>query len=223
MQQQSHSKTATPAFALLWIILTLLWSGDVAAEGPVERQNPKWSPHDQLLLDELSTYVQNLRGLEGRFIQISPDGATAAGIFLYRSPGRLKFTYDRPLTQIIMVDGGTLYVQAAAGKQPTTYPVSATPLPLFFAGETALAENPAVIGIANNAGLAELLLQDPDGDIPGRLYLVFETEPTSLRGWRVIDAQGQVVTVLLRDLRRRNDIDDSEFKLDTPQKRGPRR
>ncbi|MGC6472628.1 MAG: LolA family protein [Parvibaculales bacterium] len=208
---------------VLGLMLALAWPGQGGAENPAKAPASKWSPQERVLLDTLSSYIQGLGGLEGRFLQISPDGATAEGGFLYRSPGRLKFTYDSPLTQIVMVDGGTLYVQEQAGKPPATYPVSATPLPLFFASESGLAEQEALLGVTSNAGLAELLLQDPEGGIPGRLYMVLETDPVRLRGWRVVDAQGQVVTVLLRDLRRRNDIDDQEFKLEYRRKRGPRR
>ena len=229
MQQMPEPRINTrrgatlPILPILGALLLLIWPLSVTAASPTGRPDAKWTAQEQSLLDDLTAYIHGLGGLEGHFIQISPDGATSQGAFLYRTPGRLKFTYDSPLTQIIMVDGSTLYVQEAVGKTPATYPVSATPLPLFFAGENALAEQDAVISVTHNAGLAELLLQDPEQNIPGRLYMVFETGPTLLRGWRVVDAQGQVVTVLLRDLRPRSDIDDQEFKLDYRRKRGPRR
>lgn len=185
--------------------------------------NEKWSPAEKKLLSELSNYLQNLQGLESRFIQISPQGETVEGQLLYRHPKQLKFTYDAPQTQIIKVDGGTLYVQDAPGETPATYPVSATPLPLFFDHDTPLVDQAALVSLIRSGGLVELLLRDPKGETPGRLYMALEISPPVLRGWRVIDAQGQTTSVLLRDLVHRNDIDDQELKLDYRRKRGPRR
>ncbi len=183
----------------------------------------KWTASEKIILTKVSTYLQNLNGLEGWFIQINPQGTTASGSFLYQQPGRLKFVYNAPLSQIVMVNNNTLYIQEEPGRQPTTYPVSATPLPLFFNANIDLLSHEALNDITQSSGLAELLLDDPTGDIPGQLYMVFETTPVRMRGWRVVDAQGQVISVLLRNLVHRDDIEEKDFKLDYRRKRGFRK
>lgn len=180
-------------------------------------------PNDAETLKNISAYFSSIPAFETRFIQINPTGDTVSGNLIYQKPSRLLFKYDAPNTLSVAVDGTTLYVQEKPGDRPDTYPVNATPLPLFFSSNLDLQSSGAVVGVIRTQGLTEILLQDPDGDIPGRLYMSFNAPKAKLRGWRVVDAQGQIITLLLRDVKIIEKIDDRRFKLDYKRKSGPKR
>lgn len=181
------------------------------------------TPEEMAVLKFISNYFSAIPAFEARFLQINPTGDTASGVMLYQKPNRLLFRYDAPNTLKVAVIGTTLYVQEKNGEQPDTYPVDATPLPLFFSSDLNLQSSAMVAGMTRTQTLTEILLEDPEGKIGGKLYMNFNAPNPRLRGWRVVDAQGQIITLLLRDLRIVDKIDESRFALDYKRKRGPKR
>ncbi len=208
------------AFCLALIALMMATSAPQTANAQAGKN---WTPAQAAALASLTQYLQNLKALEGRFIQIDAQGASLSGKFLYAEGGRLKFIYDAPATMIVMVKKNGLYIQEETGKEPDIYPLAATPLPLFLNSNFDFANQPSTRDVIVSGTLAEALLEDPSGDAAGRLYLTFDTKPAQLRGWRVVDAQGQTITLVLRDLVVRDSLPAQSFELDYRKKRGPRR
>ncbi|MGC6476015.1 MAG: LolA family protein [Parvibaculales bacterium] len=206
--------------AIVYLALIILMS---AAHITGAQAGQKWTQAQAAALANLTQYLQNLKALEGRFIQIDAQGGSLGGKFLYAEGGRLKFIYDAPATMIVMVKKNGLYIQEEAGKAPDIYPLAATPLPLFLNSGFDFANQASTRDVIVSGTLAEALLEDPSGDAAGRLYLTFDTNPTQLRGWRVVDAQGQNITLVLRDLVERESLADEIFELEYRRKRGPRR
>ena len=135
----------------------------------------------------------------------------------------MRFDYDPPQKLKVVADGKWLAVQETPGEKADRYPLSQTPLPIFW-GETSLSDKADYIARLDVFdAAAEMLLQDPQGDFPGYARLTFDYQGTpdtvNLRSWHVVDAQGQAITIILNDLQKRENIDRNDFRLDEPRRR----
>src|ERR1700722_14743297 len=64
---------------------------------------------DQPVIQAAQDYLNGIVTLQARFTQTSSDGKRATGTFLLKRPGRLRFEYDKPVTDFIVADGSLIY------------------------------------------------------------------------------------------------------------------
>jgi outer membrane lipoprotein-sorting protein len=211
-----HAAPRTVYLFCLWLVLGLstpLGVSVAPAEELAASGDKAFTEAEQKILADIRSYLDGLNGASGRFLQISPQGDTSTGAFVMLRPGYIRFDYAPPSQLTVVSNGKTLAVQEDAKSDVDRYPVKATPLPLFWGEQPALAATQYVEAIFRSPGIVEIILRDPEGDTPGQLTLGFDYPRPKLRSWRVVDAQGQVVTILLRDVLARNDLDASLFIL----------
>jgi len=175
------------------------------------------------ILADISAYLQSFDNVSGRFMQINPQGDTQEGVFLFKQPGFLRFSYDAPSQLLIVANGRRLLVQEMAGESPASYPLDSTPLPLFLGKNIHLERTGYVKNIVQSADFVELQLEDPSGDIAGQIYLGFNYPNVRLRNWRVVDAQDQIVSVFLREIAMQDNIDMALFEIEAKRQIGPNR
>ncbi len=72
------------AFCLALIALIMAMSAPQTANAQAGKN---WTPAQAAALASLTQYLQNLKALEGRFIQIDAQGASLSGKFLYAEGG----------------------------------------------------------------------------------------------------------------------------------------
>ena len=54
------------------------------------------TPQDRADIARIEAYLDTLRTLKGRFLQVAPNGATSGGNAWLERPGRMRFEYDPP-------------------------------------------------------------------------------------------------------------------------------
>ena len=62
-------------------------------------------------LKRASDYLNSLKSLQGRFLQIDGSGRSQQGNFYLRKPGRVRFEYQKPNPNLIIADGTTVAVE----------------------------------------------------------------------------------------------------------------
>jgi outer membrane lipoprotein-sorting protein len=70
--------------ALSALCFGLLIPGGLALAMPL-------SPEETSKVEEVSSYFNSFKTLQGEFTQISPQGRVSAGVFFLSKPGRLRF------------------------------------------------------------------------------------------------------------------------------------
>jgi outer membrane lipoprotein-sorting protein len=144
-----------------------------------------------------SKYLNDVKSLKSRFLQVSPDGGFVQGDFMLRRPGRLRFEYDPPSPYLVLSDGFWLYFLDRELGEPQTWPIQDTPLGVLVAEQVELFDNPDVEKVERHPGTLAITLRDQKRADEGTVTLVFSTSPLILRQWKIIDAQGQRTTVTL--------------------------
>jgi outer membrane lipoprotein carrier protein len=172
---------------------------------------------------ELKAFVENVRSLQGRFVQTQTDEhgelvSSGAGLVAIARPGRFRWAYDQPYVQLMVCDGQTIWAYDPDLAQVTVRP----------AGET-LAGTPAEL-LAQKARLADTFTTRDLGEKNGLrgVALVPKSEQSDFKSielWlkagvpqrlRFSDPLGGTTDVELRELKVNAAIDDQQFRFTPP-------
>ena len=207
---------ARGARVALWALgLGLLVSGGAALAMPL-------SAEETSKVEEVSTYFNSFKTLQGEFTQISPQGRVSAGVFFLSKPGRLRFEYAPPNPFLVVSDGSWVVIENRKQKTTDQYPLAATPLKLLLADEINLLEQAEIKSVETNEGVSTIAVEDRNKLIPGRLVLVFDNNRKELSQWIVEDARGKRTTISLANLEMGVDPDPSLFVVKVAKRKSNR-
>src|SRR5262245_26984965 len=77
------------------------------------------NPQDRADLARIETYLDGLRSLKARFLQVAPNGAIAQGEAWLERPGRMRFQYDPPSPLLLVAGHGLVVFHDKALNQTT--------------------------------------------------------------------------------------------------------
>ncbi len=155
---------------------------------------------DRAALARVEAYLNGIRVLRARFLQVAQNGASAQGTAWIWRPGRMRFDYDPPEPILLVASGGQVMMYDRELRQPTTVPASATPLGLLLRPEIRLSGDITVTATERRGGFLHVSLHRTNAAAEGRLTLTFQEEPMQLRQWTVLDAQGRETRVTLYEI-----------------------
>lgn len=168
----------------------------------------------QLSLDEVSAYLNQLQTATGGFTQINADGTISTGTIYIKRPGRVRFEYAPPDQSLVIAGGGQVAIfDTATGGDPDRYPLSQTPLSIILAANVNLGRADMVTGHTSDGTTTTITAQDPDNPEYGSIQMVYTGAPVELRQWIITDDTGQQTTVILNDLQSGGSIGDILFNI----------
>ncbi len=161
------------------------------------------STHDQALVKQAVDYLQSLQEVEGRFEQTNPRGAISTGDIFLRRPGKARFQYDPPSGLQVVSDGKTVSVYDSRLKTFDRTPLGATPLAILLASKVRLDQDVEVTRVGAYEDGFYLSARNANGQAQteGYITLVFGSNPTVLRGWTLVDGQGQATRLKIISLK----------------------
>ncbi len=156
-------------------------------------------------------YLNRIKTLHARFVQVSSNGAYAEGEVYIRRPGRLRFEYDPPHPILLIADGLNLLYYDKELKQATFIPLWETPLWFLIRKRVDLSGDIEVTEVEQADGAVRLTLEEKGEGESGAITLVFSDRPFALRKWEVTDAQGITTQVTLLNPELGHEIPDEMF------------
>ncbi|MCF7698523.1 LolA family protein [Loktanella sp. M215] len=169
----------------------------------------------QLSLNEVSTYLNNMQTAQGGFTQINGDGTLSTGQLYIKRPGRIRFEYNAPDNSLVLAGAGEVGVFDPKSNQPVErYPLSKTPLSIILDRNVNLGQARMVTGHTSDGTTTTITAQDPAHPEYGNIQMVFTANPVELRQWIVTDDVGEKTTVILNDLAKGGSIADNRFNID---------
>lgn len=167
----------------------------------------------QLSLNEISGYLNQMQSATGSFTQINGDGTISTGTVYIKRPGKVRFEYNPPEEALVMANSGQVVVfDNKLGGQPNSYPLSQTPLSIILARNVNLGQAGMVRGHSYDGTATIVTAQDPQRPEYGSIQLKFTANPIELRQWIIDDGQGGKTTVVLGGLDRAN-ISNAKFDI----------
>ncbi len=169
-------------------------------------------------LARIEAYLNGLKTLKARFLQVAPDGGISNGVAWVSRPGRLRFEYDPPSPFLLVAGPTGLYFFDSSLRQTSNIPISRTPLGILLSEKATLSGDVTVTGIERLPGQIDVSLIRTASPGDGSLTLTFADAPLTLRQWRVIDAQRKETRVSLFNMELGGRFDPKlfEFRGDDP-------
>jgi outer membrane lipoprotein-sorting protein len=165
-------------------------------------------------VERLSSHINALETMQGRFIQVGPTGERAEGYFVLHRPGRLLFRYLPPSRLEIVSDGTGLVVRDASVGTHDLYPISQTPLRFLLEERVDLVGDGNVLAVSQSEGSLTVMMQDETPIGRGRIAITATQEPLEIQQWTVTDPQGFETTVALFEVEYGRPTDPNWFFID---------
>lgn len=171
--------------------------GVPTAEAKDRTQIAALSPDEVAAVTRIERYLNDIKTMQGRFVQVSSNGAYAQGAGYLDRPGHLRFDYDPPTPVLIIANGLSLLYYDKELKEATFLPLWETPLWFLIRDEVRLDDNIDIVAIEEALGTLRITLRDPDAPQGGEVTLIFSDDPLTLKKWELTDAQGVQTQVSL--------------------------
>jgi outer membrane lipoprotein-sorting protein len=168
----------------------------------------------QLSLNAVSAYLNQLQTAQGGFTQINGDGTLSTGQIFIKRPGRIRFEYNPPERSLVMSGGGQVAIfDGRSNTGPDRYPLNQTPLKIILERNVNLGQARMVTGHTSDGTSTTITAQDPDNPQYGNIQMVFTANPIELRQWIVTDDIGSQTTVILNDMKAGGSIPEIKFNI----------
>jgi outer membrane lipoprotein-sorting protein len=174
------------------------------------------TPQDQADLARIETYLDSLRSLKARFLQVAPNGAISQGTAWLERPGRMRFQYDPPSPLLLVAGHGLVVFHDKSLNQTSNIPLGHTPLGILLADNVRLHGDVTVTGLQRLPGQIQVSLVRTASPGDGTLTLIFADSPLTLRQWTVLDAQRQETRVSLFNVETGGQFDQKLFEFIDP-------
>jgi len=172
-----------------------------APQGPLPPFDPNspFNADQQTALARVTAYFNSFSLMEGRFVQIAPDGSQSEGVFFLSKPGKIRFHYSPPARLDVISDGSSVAVKDGKAGTQDLYPLSKTPLRWLLASNIDLSSANMVRDVSIAADLITVTIVEKGAFAQGTLTLIFDRKTAELRQWQVTDAQGLTTSVAIFD------------------------
>ena len=174
------------------------------------------SPTDQGEVHRVEDYLNGLKTLKARFLQVDSNGGTAEGTLYISRPGKLRVDYDPPNPNLLIANNGLLIHYDRALKAPAYLPLNSTPAGLLVRDHLSLSGDVTVLGVKRAAEALRVTVTQTSDPRAGQVTFVFGEKPFVLNSWQVTDAQGAETRVSLYDAQSGISLDPSLFQFRDP-------
>lgn len=192
------------------------WSAEVAPDGS---SSITLDENQTKTVEKISAYFNNMKTLQGRFVQTGADGEVMKGKFMMKRPGMFRFDYARPSRQVIISDGTYLAIQDHDLNNEDRVALDQTPFRVLLRSDVDLLRDSLITEVQENDASLLLALRDKSPDTPGRIRLVLDKNDSTdleLKEWITTDAQGLDTRVEVENVEQDGEIDASQFVIKSP-------
>ncbi len=173
-------------------------------------------------VSQIQQYLNSIRTLEARFLQVTSTGLYSEGKLYISRPGKLRIDYDPPVPVQIMTTGTWLVYHDHELNQLSHVPLDQTPAELLVRENVDLfSEELIIAGFEHAAHAYRLTLVRASDPLEGSLTLVLADRPMQLKKWEISDPQGVTTTVSLLATRFGIELDEKLFEFRDPRIFGP--
>ena len=169
------------------------------------------SPEQAQIVQQVNDYFNNMKNLEGRFLQTDASDARKKGKFFIQRPGKVRFDYSLPSRQKIISNGEYLAIEDHDLRTTDRYPLELTPFKLLLKEKVDLAHDAHIVAVDVGPNVMVLTIEDKESRGGGQIRLFFDWPTVQLKEWIITDAQGLNTRIELAELSLNKDADPKLF------------
>ncbi len=200
---------------LLFVVLVIaLVAGPV--HSPAQGLAPL-SEADKSDISRIETYLNNIKTMTARFLQVTSDGDYSEGDLYFSRPGKMRLEYDAPKAVLIIADGNNLTYFDKDLMQVSYFDLASTQAEILLRETISFSSGGLIVtAFERGPGVLRLTVIKEDDPLEGNLTLIFSDRPLGLKKWSVTDAQGIVTNLSLLGPRFGGPISEELFQFEAP-------
>lgn len=183
-------------------------------------ENPGWRAigDDSSQIARIENYLHALTTMKADFSQIDNSGKKVTGHFYLSRPGRMRFEFDQT-DDFIVADGMFVYYYDSELGEQSNAPISQTLADFILRKDLKLSGDITVMDVHKEGKFYHVTMVMTDDPDAGSLRMVFQDSPFGLRMWRVVDAQGYITEVYLKNIETGIDLPRKLFVYTDPSRK----
>lgn len=174
------------------------------------------SGDDRRVVRRVESYLNSIRTLTARFVQVESNGWIAEGSLHLQRPGKLRIEYAPPNRFLILSTGKMLIVYSGKTDQVTYLPMSVSPAAFLLDERVDLSRKVSVTQVSRRTDAYVLTVVPRGGGAAGTLRLTFSRRPFAIKEWTVLDAKRKTTRIVLLDPKIDAPIDPVKFLFQKP-------
>jgi outer membrane lipoprotein-sorting protein len=178
-------------------------------------------------IDEAVAALRAISTMRADFSQTDRNGQVLRGVLTLKSPGRIRFEYERSVNMLVVSNGRSLTLVDYDVNQVQRWPISNSPLGALLDPRRDVKRYGRLMP-TSNPNVVSIEVKDPKKPEYGTITLVFVRNGAApggleLTSWVALDAQNKRTTVRLSNHRYGMAVPDSTFTYRDPTVRTGRR
>jgi outer membrane lipoprotein-sorting protein len=162
-------------------------------QGVAIRSKADWAD-----ISRIEAYLNAIRTMKSRFLQVSSDGDYSEGTLYFSKPGKMRLEYDDPNPNLIVSDGVNLIFFDKELGQVSYFDLDGSQAAVLLADNISFSTGGVLVTrFERGPGVLRLTVAKESDPLEGSMTLIFSDRPLGLKKWTVIDAQGIVTNISL--------------------------
>jgi outer membrane lipoprotein-sorting protein len=184
----------------------------LSAPAAIAVERPITDPEAVGEINRIEDYLNGIKSMESRFIQINPDGSAWNGTLYVRRPGKFRFEYDPPIPHLLIANDNWFFHVDRALQETNVIPLVKTPAQFLVRKDISLKDDFKITKFEQKPGIVEVAMVTRDNPDMGEVTLTFSDKPLELRKWSVRDVQDNLTQVTLQNTRYGVNLNADLFK-----------
>lgn len=156
------------------------------------------SDADRFDISRIENYLNQIKTIEARFLQVSSDGDYSEGDLYFSKPGKMRLNYDSPSPIVIVSDGVNLAYFDKELEQISYIDLEWTQASILLRESISFSAGDILVtAFERGPGVLRLTVIKGNDPLEGNITLIFSDHPLGLKKWTITDAQGVVTNVSL--------------------------
>ena len=169
------------------------------------------APEQVEIIQKINGYFNDLKNLEGQFLQTDADDKRKKGKFYIERPGKVRFDYSLPSRQKIISNGKYLAIEDHDLNTADRYPLESTPFRLLLTKDVDLMRDAHILALDAGDNVVVVTLQDKEAGNGGQIRLFFDWPTLQLKEWIISDPQGLNTRIQLAEMQLNKEADPKLF------------
>ncbi|GHT91220.1 hypothetical protein FACS1894122_03220 [Alphaproteobacteria bacterium] len=175
-----------------------------------------------LYVKQLEDYLNSIKTIVSKFIQVSRYGEESNGYFLLKRPGKMKMFYQPPATDVFVAKDDKITHYNRELKEKTISSMHSSPLSFFLEYKINLRDNVKVLSAIELKDEMVITFSKKNDDTEGAVSLYFTKNPIKLLKWEIFNNKNDIekydstkILLLDSDINTKKISDDEFDKLMT--------
>lgn len=177
-------------------------------------------------LAQAETALRAITTMRADFSQTDRNGQVVRGVLTFKSPGRIRFEYERSVNMLVVANGRSLTLIDYEVNQLQRWPIGNSPLGALLDPQRDVKRYGKLVP-TSNPNVISIEVKDPKKPEYGEITLIFVRNAAApggyeLNSWVALDAQNKRTTVRLSNQRYGMTVPNSAFNFRDPRRTGGR-